>query len=225
MLMQEEGVLKGQELENAVSDADYTKAIELALELRRPHKLFELFSELCRTQEVGDRVERILSALSSEEVRLLLEYVREWNTKPKLCHVAQSVLLQVFKILSPTEIAEIKGIGELLEGLIPYSQRHFSRMDRLVRSTYLLDYTLTGMSVIEPEVDRSAVDDGSPVNSGLEKLEYGLLGEIAGEEKNQNEELERSTSKKRKLPRFKDRSKKKSKNVTAADAAAISLRA
>jgi hypothetical protein len=46
--MQEEGVLKGQELENAVSDADYTKAIQIAFELRRPHKLFELFSELFR---------------------------------------------------------------------------------------------------------------------------------------------------------------------------------
>lgn len=46
--MQEEGVLKGQELENAVSDADYTKAIQIAFELRRPHRLYVLFSELCR---------------------------------------------------------------------------------------------------------------------------------------------------------------------------------
>lgn len=47
--MQEEGVLKGQELENAVLDADYSKAIQIAFELRRPHKLFELFAELCRS--------------------------------------------------------------------------------------------------------------------------------------------------------------------------------
>ena len=52
MLMQEEGVLKGQELENAVSDADYTKAIQFAFELRRPHRLFELFAELCRLAEI-----------------------------------------------------------------------------------------------------------------------------------------------------------------------------
>lgn len=48
MFMQEEVVLKGQELENAVSDADYIKAIQIAFELRRPHKLFEMFAELCR---------------------------------------------------------------------------------------------------------------------------------------------------------------------------------
>lgn len=41
-------VLRGQELENAVLDADYTKAIQVAFELRRPHKLFELFASVCR---------------------------------------------------------------------------------------------------------------------------------------------------------------------------------
>ncbi|KAK4362783.1 hypothetical protein RND71_018024 [Anisodus tanguticus] len=45
---EEEGVLKGQELENAVIDADYTRAIQIAFELRKPHKLFDLFRELCR---------------------------------------------------------------------------------------------------------------------------------------------------------------------------------
>ncbi|KAG5139935.1 hypothetical protein JHK84_033703 [Glycine max] len=48
MPLLEEGVVKGQELENVVSDADYTKAIQIAFELRRPHRLFELFAELCR---------------------------------------------------------------------------------------------------------------------------------------------------------------------------------
>lgn len=49
MLMQEEGVLKGQELENALLDADYSKAIQIAFELRRPHRLLQLFAELCRS--------------------------------------------------------------------------------------------------------------------------------------------------------------------------------
>ena len=49
-LMQEEGVLRGQELENAVSDADYAKAIQIAFELRKPHRLYELLSELCRSE-------------------------------------------------------------------------------------------------------------------------------------------------------------------------------
>ncbi|XP_029130005.1 transducin beta-like protein 3 [Cajanus cajan] len=148
---EEEGVLKGQELENAVSDADYTKAIQIAFELRRPHKLYELFAELCRKRKAEDQIDRALKGLGNEELRILFNYVREWNTKPKLCYVSQFVLFRVFNIFPPTDIVQIKGIGEFLEGLIPYSQRHFGRIDRLVRSTFLLDYILSGMSVIEPE--------------------------------------------------------------------------
>ncbi|XP_020084753.1 transducin beta-like protein 3 [Ananas comosus] len=148
---EEEAILRGQELENAVSDSDYTRAIQLAFELRRPHRLFDLFSQLCRKVDSEDLIEKVLIGLGKEELRVLLEYVREWNTKPKLCHVAQFVLFRILKIFPPTEIMEIKGIGELLEGLIPYSQRHFSRIDRLVRSTFLLDYVLTRMSVIDPQ--------------------------------------------------------------------------
>jgi U3 small nucleolar RNA-associated protein 13 len=47
-VLQEQEVLRGQELENAVSDSDYAKAIQLAFELRRPHKLLDLFSQLAR---------------------------------------------------------------------------------------------------------------------------------------------------------------------------------
>lgn len=107
MLMQEEGVLRGQELENAVLDANYSKAIQIAFELRRPHKLFELFSNLCKKREAEHQMEKALQALGKEEFRLLLEYVREWNSKPKLCHVAQFILFRLFNILSPTEIVEV----------------------------------------------------------------------------------------------------------------------
>ena len=39
------------------------------------------------------------------------------------------------------------GLPDLLDGLAVYTQRHLSRLDRLVRSTYLLDYTLASMKV------------------------------------------------------------------------------
>ncbi|KAG5126998.1 hypothetical protein JHK82_027833 [Glycine max] len=60
MPLLEEGVVKGQELENVVSDADYTKAIQIAFELRRPHRLFELFVK----QGLGGRVHLILSEVA-----------------------------------------------------------------------------------------------------------------------------------------------------------------
>ena len=124
--------MKGQDLENAVLDRDYTRAVRLAFELRKPHKLFELFSEVIRWNDrfcsilicylrymsilappsnrkpnADVQIEKALRPFDKEEVRLLLEYVREWNTKPKLCHIAQFVLHRLFTILPPTDLVEV----------------------------------------------------------------------------------------------------------------------
>lgn len=190
---EEEGVLKSQELENAVLDKDYTTAIQIAFELRRPQKLFELFGELCRKDDPKTLLEKAFCSFGKEEFRLLLEYIRECNTKPKFCHIAQFVLSTVFAMLPPTEIVEIKGIGELLEGIIPYSQRHFNRIDRLERSAYLLDYTLTRMSVIEPQVVAANSRQKSEKKDGRDSIEAAdeeNLGEgdLTEEDSNQKKE-------------------------------------
>ncbi|EMS63577.1 Transducin beta-like protein 3 [Triticum urartu] len=202
----EEEVLRGQELENAVSDSDYTRAIQLAFELRRPRRLLELFSQLCRKADPEDPIEKALLGLPKEGLRVLLEYIREWNTKPKFCHVAQFVLFRVLRSLPPTDILEIKGISELLEGLIPYSQRHFSRVDRLVRSTFLLDYTLTRMSVVDPDVDagttKDVTNDSSMDNVEITPAEPAL-------------ETPEKPVKKRKSSKTSQSSKKSSKKVKA----------
>ncbi|KAJ6360440.1 hypothetical protein OIU77_004455 [Salix suchowensis] len=212
---EEEGVLRGQELENAVLDADYNKAIQIAFELRRPNKLFELFSELCRKKEGSSQIEKALHVLGKEEIHQLFQYVREWNTKPKLCHVAQYVLFGVFKILPPKEILEIKGIGELLEGLIPYSQRHLSRIDRLVRSTFLLDYTLNGMSVIVPDTNATEMKDaGNKLSVENADQEQELTSEML---------KEKTPSKKRKSNKSKDSSRKKVKGAAYTSVAPFSL--
>lgn len=62
---------------------------------------------LCRQREAEKHVRKALHALGHEDLRQLLDYVKEWNTKPKLCHVAQFVLFTIFNILSPTEIIEV----------------------------------------------------------------------------------------------------------------------
>uniref|UniRef100_A0A7N0U0S9 U3 small nucleolar RNA-associated protein 13 C-terminal domain-containing protein n=1 Tax=Kalanchoe fedtschenkoi TaxID=63787 RepID=A0A7N0U0S9_KALFE len=177
-LKKEEEALKDQELNNAIQDANYTKAIQIAYELRKPHKLFNLFKGLCRKGVAEKAMDDALRAIGKEDFRLLFEYIRDWNTKPKLCHVAQSLLARIFTILPPTEIIEMKGISEILEGIMPHSQRHFSRVDRLVRGTYLLEYTLMGMRVMEPETDTIESKDISDSTLKLNGLQQALESSI-----------------------------------------------
>ncbi|KAG5584233.1 hypothetical protein H5410_044667 [Solanum commersonii] len=144
----EEGFLWGQELKNALIDADYTRTIQIAFELRRPHGLLDIFTEeLHRKRDAGDQIVKAVNALSKEELPLLLEYIREWNTKTKFCHTANFVL----SCISITKMIEIKGNEEVLEGLIAYTQIHFNRLGRLEIENHMLGYTSYRMSVIEPE--------------------------------------------------------------------------
>lgn len=213
MMVQEESVLKNQELENAVKDADYTKAIQIAFKLRRPHKLYECFAELCRKRGDEKQIEMVLHDLDKEELRVLIEYVREWNIKPKFCHVAQFVLFKLLNIVSPREIIEIKGIQHLLEGLIPFSQRHYSRIDRHVRNSFLLDLVLHAMAVVEPDTGARELNEESlmPSDFNHEKETCSMEPEDQ-EQKLTSEGLkEKAASRKRKSKKSKDGSKKKAK--------------
>lgn len=60
-----------------------------------------------RKKDAVDHLRKALLHLRKEEVQQLFEYIREWNTKPRLCHNAQFVLFQVFSMLSPTDIVEV----------------------------------------------------------------------------------------------------------------------
>ncbi|TQE02668.1 hypothetical protein C1H46_011737 [Malus baccata] len=105
---------------------------------------FLKFGVVCRKRETEKQIEKAFLPLARKRSSCYFAYVRERNTKAKLCHVAHFVLLKVLNILSPTKINEIKGVGEILEGLPSYSQRHFSRMDKHETDTYLNQRQIQG---------------------------------------------------------------------------------
>lgn len=119
---------------------------------------------------------------------------------------------------------QIKGIGELLEGLIPYSQRHFSRVDRLVRSTFLVDYTLTAMSVIEPDTHAIESRDDSSIPYDKD-VDGAVLVEHADQELSKEKTASKKLSKKRKSNKSRDSSHKKVKGAAYTSVAPISLQA
>jgi U3 small nucleolar RNA-associated protein 13 len=99
-----------------------------------------------------------------------MRYVRDWNAKAKTCRVAQGVLYAVMKLRSAEDVMQAfgaetgeamfasgesigksaSGVGgmplkELVDALIPYTERHLSRMERLVQESYVVDYILGEM--------------------------------------------------------------------------------
>ena len=50
------------------------------------------------------------------------------------------------------ELTKVKGVSETAAAVIAYTERHLARMDRLLRSSFLLDYTLDRLHVVSPLV-------------------------------------------------------------------------
>ena len=77
-----------------LQDKDYTAAAQLAFELKQPGRLLAVVNKAC---EVGPAkahhiLTKLVGQLSEEELKLCLEYIRDWNTNSRHCAVAQAML-------------------------------------------------------------------------------------------------------------------------------------
>ena len=122
---------------------------------------------------IGDpSVDEVIRTLGGSDLAKLLRFVRDWNTNAKTSTVAQKVLLTIVKLRSADEIIQAfsdetdekafaegdevsssqpppatgrTALKELVDALIPYSERHLSRMEKLVQDSYVVDYILGEM--------------------------------------------------------------------------------
>jgi len=116
-------------------------------------------------------VDEVIRTLGGSDLAKLLRYVRDWNTNAKTSSVAQRVLFTIVKLRSAEDVIQAFGdettekifadgedalpsdgpstgrtaLKELIDALIPYTERHHSRMERLVQESYVVDYILGEM--------------------------------------------------------------------------------
>lgn len=160
---------------------DYRKAIQLALAMEQPGRLLSLFKNI-KTIDTDDTsitghpsVDEVIRTLGGSELAKLLLYVRDWNTNAKTSRVAQGILHAVVKLKSSEEVMqafhdrfgddEEKGpatsgstLKDLVDALIPYTERHLARMDRLVQESYMVDYILGEMDDGMFDISDDAID-------------------------------------------------------------------
>lgn len=143
-----------QLLQNHIHRGHYREAITLALQLNHPARLLALLQSVVdrRPPEEGSlsgsrAVDEVLAGLSNEQLLLLMERVRDWNTNARTAVVAQRVLGLVVRSYSAERLAGVKGRGwkELLAALAAYTERHYKRVEGLVEESYLVDFTLREM--------------------------------------------------------------------------------
>lgn len=129
-------------------------------------------------------VDEVIRTLPYAELAKLLHHVRDWNTTAKTSNIAQMVLYAILKLRPSSDIQKAfhsgdflvnmadlpsesipaakknsDGMKEVIEALIPYSERHFNRIERLIQDSYILDFLIGEMDagVVEDE-DLMAID-------------------------------------------------------------------
>ncbi|KAF5097140.1 hypothetical protein DV451_003953 [Geotrichum candidum] len=148
-----EQIEKEQELDNYVFNKDWKNAIILALSLDQPYKLLKLFMEVSNNNlEEGSitglvAVDRAIGELDLEMVARLLKRVRDWNTNGRTSPIAQMILHAILCHHSVDTLSQIPGLIQLVEGILPYSERHFNRMEELAEESFTIDFALKQMNI------------------------------------------------------------------------------
>ncbi len=154
--------IQEQELENAVFDGEWKQAASLAIDMGRPGQLLNVVKKATNfSKDSGDSIlVEVVKSLDSDQLKKTLEYCREWNAHSKNCSSAQVMLHAIFSVNSKQDLLSIHGFDGILEGIEAYTNRHRSRVDRLIRSSYILDYILGVMGALTPVMN----DDTSNEN-------------------------------------------------------------
>lgn len=79
----------------------------------------------------------------------VLRYCRDWNTRARNSHIAMLVIKAIVTTIPAQNLATNKEIPELLAGITPYAERHYTRLDNLYTSSYLLEFVLFSMGSLD----------------------------------------------------------------------------
>lgn len=83
---------------------------------------------------------------------LLLKYVCDWNTNTKYCYIAQTVYELIFRTYPPEVLCQGEHIDlgrQLVEQFLPYTERHYARINRLAQQVSFVDFLWNNMKLEE----------------------------------------------------------------------------
>ena len=118
-------------------------------------------------------MDEVIRTMSAEDLITLIKFVRDWNSNAKTSEVAQEILYAIVKLRSAEEITEMfrpqavltgaeqsADLKEVVDGLIPYTERHLARMERLIQESYVVDFLLEEMDqgMLDSDGDLMEVD-------------------------------------------------------------------
>lgn len=155
----EERALREQGLLSSIHNKDFPTAIELAFDLNHSYRLWGVLSEIAEnfrtipdvneSNEKTGPFDHFIDSWDDDRIFTCFEYIREWNTNAKNAAIAQSLLCGILRRIPFHRLRSIEGVNDIINAIIPYTERHYQRIDGLLQSSFVLDYTLSNISAID----------------------------------------------------------------------------
>ncbi|KAM8798534.1 transducin beta-like protein 3 [Eudromia elegans] len=146
---QEEQIMKEQELSNLLHEKRYLKALGLAISLDRPHTVLMVVKAILKEIDGRKHLEENIVRLRKDQKEAILAFLVTWNTNSRNCHEAQAVIETLLKHESPDCLLQYSGIKTALESLLPYTERHFQRLSRLLEASMFIDFMWQNMKLAD----------------------------------------------------------------------------
>lgn len=157
---QERSILMEQKLTNHVLKHEYELALDMALTMFKPMQTLNVLVMIIENQRTPkvDHKDILISYVKSWSVNRIIQvlhYCRDWNTLARNCNVAMLMLRAIVSTVPAQTLAAEDSIKELMEGIIPYTERHYDRIDGLKTDSHIIDYFLKTSEFMDEVYDLS----------------------------------------------------------------------
>ncbi|XP_010133416.1 PREDICTED: transducin beta-like protein 3, partial [Buceros rhinoceros silvestris] len=146
---QEEQIIKEQELSNLLHEKRYLKALGLAISLDRPHTVLMVVKAILKEADGRRHLAETIARLRKDQKEAVLTFLVTWNTNSRNCHEAQAVIETLLKQEAPDSLLQYSGIKSAVESLLPYTERHFQRLSRLLQASMFIDFMWQNMRLAD----------------------------------------------------------------------------
>ncbi|KAJ1330692.1 hypothetical protein BSLG_009144 [Batrachochytrium salamandrivorans] len=146
-----ERIIKEQDLSLFLLRHDYRSAVLLAMQLDQPYRILTILSDLrkkatsilpCQTS--NDSVATTTADLDPSSVTGSLSLDGLFQNLPP-ASTTQALLYLILRGYSPSVLIALPKANEILQGLLPYTERHFVHANELLKKSHVLEYTLNYM--------------------------------------------------------------------------------
>jgi len=152
-----------QNLQNYMRHKEFDKALNIALTRDKPHHSLRILTSMTQGVEDEEALKALKQAARSWTPSMLLkilEYCREWNTRARNSPIALLTINAIVTTFRMSELIKVHGASEVMDGIVPYAERHFARLDRLYADSFVLDHVLGTMgNLSETECDDEGAYD------------------------------------------------------------------